>query len=93
MKHHKIEANGISLHFVELGKGPAVLFSHGFPAIWSSWRAQMEAVANAGFRAIALDMRGYGASSAPHETEDYTPSWKADHAAIRVPDFDAAVAW
>ncbi|HEY0257654.1 MAG TPA: alpha/beta hydrolase [Candidatus Methylacidiphilales bacterium] len=73
INHHKIEANGISLHFVEQGDGPAVLFCHGFPAIWSSWRAQIEAVTNAGFRAIALDMRGYGESSAPADAQDYTP--------------------
>jgi pimeloyl-ACP methyl ester carboxylesterase len=73
MKHREIEANGIRLHVVEQGEGPAVLFCHGFPAIWSSWTGQMEAVAGAGFRAIAPDMRGYGASSAPAAAEDYTP--------------------
>lgn len=73
MKHSKIEANGITLHFVEEGDGPAVVFCHGFPAIWSSWKVQMEAVSKAGFRAIAADMRGYGESSAPVDAEDYTP--------------------
>jgi pimeloyl-ACP methyl ester carboxylesterase len=73
MKHHAIQANGITLHFAELGQGPAVLFVHGFPAIWSCWKSQMEAVANAGFRAIAPDMRGYGQSSSPEEAEAYTP--------------------
>src|SRR5579863_9852727 len=73
MRHHEIEANGISLHFVEEGKGAAVVFCHGFPAIWSSWKAQMEALATAGFRALALDMRGYGGSSAPVEADAYTP--------------------
>jgi pimeloyl-ACP methyl ester carboxylesterase len=73
MRHREIEANGISLHFVEEGEGPAVVFCHGFPAIWSCWKAQMEAVASAGFRAIALDMRGYGGSSAPVEADAYTP--------------------
>jgi pimeloyl-ACP methyl ester carboxylesterase len=73
MKHREIEANGISLHFVEVGEGSAVIFCHGFPAIWSSWNAQMQAVASSGFRAIAVDMRGYGGSSAPVEAEDYTP--------------------
>jgi pimeloyl-ACP methyl ester carboxylesterase len=73
MKHRQIEANGISLHFVEAGDGPAVLFCHGFPAIWSCWKDQMAAVAEAGFRAIAPDMRGYGSSSVPAEAEDYTP--------------------
>lgn len=73
MKHHKVDANGITLHFVEHGEGPAVVFCHGFPAIWSCWNAQMVALANAGFRAIAIDMRGYGESSAPVEPEAYTP--------------------
>jgi pimeloyl-ACP methyl ester carboxylesterase len=73
MKHCEIEANAISLHFVEEGDGPVVIFCHGFPAVWSSWKAQMEAVSQAGFRAIAPDMRGYGGSSAPVEAEDYTP--------------------
>jgi pimeloyl-ACP methyl ester carboxylesterase len=77
--------------FVEEGQGPAVIFCHGFPAIWSSWKAQMEGVASAGFMAIALDMRGYGGSSAPVEAEAYTPyqrvgdlvascpTWISDH--------------
>jgi pimeloyl-ACP methyl ester carboxylesterase len=73
MKHHNVEANGLSLHFVEEGEGPAILFCHGFPAIWSSWKAQMEVVARAGFKTIALDLRGYGESSAPVEPEAYTP--------------------
>ena len=73
MKHREIQANGVTLHYVELGEGPAVLFCHGFPAIWSSWQSQMEAVAGAGYRAIALDMRGYGKSSAPANPEAYTP--------------------
>jgi pimeloyl-ACP methyl ester carboxylesterase len=73
MNHREIEANGISLHFVEEGQGPAVIFCHGFPAIWSSWKTQMEAVASAGFMAVALDMCGYGGSSAPVEAEAYTP--------------------
>lgn len=73
MQYREIAANGITLHFAEEGDGPAVIFCHGFPAIWSSWKAQMEAVARAGFRAIAPDMRGYGGSSAPVEAEAYTP--------------------
>src|SRR5258708_33468988 len=73
MKHRQVEANEISLHFVEEGEGPAVVFCHGFPAIWSSWKAQMEAAEGAGFRAIALDMRGYGERSGPVEAEAYTP--------------------
>jgi pimeloyl-ACP methyl ester carboxylesterase len=105
MKHHAIEAHGISLHYAEKGEGPAVLFCHGFPAIWSSWKAQMEAVASAGFRAIALDMRGYGESSAPAEAEAYTPyetvgdlvaildAAQVETATVVGHDFGANVAW
>lgn len=73
MKHHELEANGISLHVAEEGEGPAVIFCHGFPAIWSSWRAQIQGVVSAGFRAIVPDMRGYGESASPMEAEAYTP--------------------
>lgn len=71
MQHRHIDADGIRLHLVEEGNGPAILFCHGFPAIWSSWRAQITAVADAGWRAIALDMRGYGESDAPPAAEAY----------------------
>jgi pimeloyl-ACP methyl ester carboxylesterase len=105
MKERDIEANGISLHFVEEGEGPAVIFCHGFPAISSSWKAQMEAVASAGFRAIAPDMRGYGKSSAPVEAEDYTPyetvgdlvaildATGVETASVVGHDFGANIAW
>ena len=69
IRHHRVAVNGITLHVAEMGSGPAVLFCHGFPAIWSSWRSQMEAVAAAGFRAIAPDMRGYGQSDIPDAAE------------------------
>jgi len=73
MKHHLLELNGITLHAVEHGEGPTVLFVHGFPDTWRGWRRQMEAVAAAGYRAVALDMRGYGRSSAPDDPILYTP--------------------
>lgn len=73
MRRHRVPANGISLQVVELGSGPPVLFCHGFPAIAASWEAQMKAVADAGYRALALDMRGYGGSDAPAEAEAYMP--------------------
>jgi pimeloyl-ACP methyl ester carboxylesterase len=72
MKHSLISSNGITLHVVELGEGPAVLFCHGFPDTWRGWRRQMEAVAAEGYRAISLDMRGYGRSSAPADPTQYT---------------------
>lgn len=68
----QVPANGASFHVVEQGRGPAVLFCHGFPDTAETWRSQMLAVAQAGFRAVALDMRGYGASHAPADASLYT---------------------
>lgn len=68
-----ITTNGITLHVTELGEGPAVLFCHGFPDTSYTWRRQMKAIAAAGYRAIAPDMRGYGKSSAPADLLQYTP--------------------
>jgi pimeloyl-ACP methyl ester carboxylesterase len=73
MKHRDIETNGISLHVVEEGEGPAVVFCHGFPDTSYTWRRQMHAIASAGYRAIAPDMRGYGRSTAPADARLYTP--------------------
>jgi pimeloyl-ACP methyl ester carboxylesterase len=73
MKTGAVETNGISLHYVEEGAGPAVLFCHGFPDTSYTWRRQMAAVASAGYRAIAPDMRGCGRSSAPVDAAVYTP--------------------
>jgi pimeloyl-ACP methyl ester carboxylesterase len=70
---HDIATNGISLHVTEQGEGPAVVFCHGFPDTAYTWRRQMDAVASAGYRAIAPDMRGYGRSSAPADAASYTP--------------------
>src|SRR3954449_11762070 len=66
-----IETNGIHLNIAEAGSGPLVLFCHGFPESWYSWRHQLSALADAGFRAVAMDMRGYGRSSKPTEMADY----------------------
>ncbi|MCB8881992.1 alpha/beta hydrolase [Acidisoma cellulosilytica] len=73
MKQSYIETNGITLHVSEAGAGPAVVFCHGFPDTSYTWRRQMMAVAAAGYRAIAPDMRGYGRSSAPADATLYTP--------------------
>ncbi|CAI9756503.1 unnamed protein product [Fraxinus pennsylvanica] len=74
IEHKYVEVNGLKLHVAEIGSGssPAVVFLHGFPEIWYSWRHQMIAVASAGFRAIALDYRGYGLSDPPPEPEKTT---------------------
>src|ERR1700722_2675856 len=73
LKESDIATNGITLHVTEQGDGPAVLFCHGFPDTSYTWRRQMKAVALAGYRAIAPDMRGYGRSSAPADATLYTP--------------------
>ena len=67
-----IESNGIRLNIAEQGKGPLVLLCHGFPESWYSWRHQIGALATAGFRAVAPDMRGYGKSDAPEAIDQYT---------------------
>ena len=72
--HGDIQANGISIHYVEQGTGPLVLFCHGFPESWYSWRHQIPAVAAAGYRAVALDMRGYGQTSQPESVDAYSLS-------------------
>ena len=73
LKMYDIATNGISLHVTEQGKGPTVLFCHGFPDTSYTWRQQMKAIASAGYRAVAPDMRGYGRSSAPADATLYTP--------------------
>jgi pimeloyl-ACP methyl ester carboxylesterase len=56
---------GIRLHYVEAGAGPLVVFLHGCPEFWYSWRHQIPALAAAGFRVVALDLRGYNDSDKP----------------------------
>jgi pimeloyl-ACP methyl ester carboxylesterase len=63
--HRFVSANGSRFHVVEAGTGPLVLFLHGFPEFWWAWHAVLPAVADAGFRAVAVDLRGYGASDKP----------------------------
>jgi pimeloyl-ACP methyl ester carboxylesterase len=62
---------GIRLHYVEAGAGPLVVLLHGFPEFWYSWRHQIPALAAAGFRVIALDLRGYNDSDKPRGIDAY----------------------
>jgi pimeloyl-ACP methyl ester carboxylesterase len=64
-EHRFVAANGARFHVAEQGEGPMVLLLHGFPQFWWAWRHQMQALADAGFRACAMDLRGYGASDKP----------------------------
>ena len=67
-----VESNGINIRLAMMGEGPLVIFCHGWPESWYSYRHQLPAVANAGFKAVAYDVRGYGESDKPHEIEAYT---------------------
>jgi len=71
LSHQTAEVNGIRLQYVEAGAGPLVLLCHGFPECWYSWRHQLEAVAAAGYRAVAPNQRGYGHTSAPYSIDAY----------------------
>ena len=64
-QHHFIEANGIRFHYAGQGSGPLVLLLHGFPECWYSWRKQLPALADGGYRAVAPDMRGYNLTDKP----------------------------
>jgi pimeloyl-ACP methyl ester carboxylesterase len=69
--HRTVRGPAGRIHLVEQGSGPLVLFVHGFPESWYSWRRQLPAVAAAGHRAVAVDVRGYGRSSRPAAVEAY----------------------
>jgi pimeloyl-ACP methyl ester carboxylesterase len=69
-----VDTNGIRMAVFEQGEGPAVIMVHGFPELAYSWRHQLPALANAGFRAIAPDMRGYGQTDAPEGVDAYRAS-------------------
>ncbi len=70
-RHRTVDAQRARIHLVEEGAGPLVLLLHGFPESWYSWRHQLPAIAAAGFRAVAIDVRGYGRSAAPPDIEAY----------------------
>jgi pimeloyl-ACP methyl ester carboxylesterase len=67
-----LAVNGIRMRVATQGTGPLVLLCHGFPELWCSWRQQMAALAEAGWRAVAPDMRGYGGTDAPSDPAQYT---------------------
>jgi pimeloyl-ACP methyl ester carboxylesterase len=74
VRHRVVQANGIRLHVAEAGAGFPVVMCHGWPELWFSWRHQLGALAAAGFRAIAPDMRGYGETDAPADPAEYRTS-------------------
>lgn len=71
LTHHHAQINGIHTHWVEQGEGLPVVLCHGFPHLWFSWHRQITALAAAGYRVIAPDMRGMGQTEAPPDAADY----------------------
>ncbi|OMO98549.1 Alpha/beta hydrolase-1 [Corchorus olitorius] len=72
IEHKIVNVNGINMHVAEKGKGPVILFLHGFPELWYTWRHQILVFASLGYRAVAPDLRGYGETDAPDSATGYT---------------------
>lgn len=77
-EYRMIETNGVRLRAVVQGQGPLVLMVHGFPESWYSWRHQIAPIAQAGFTACAIDVRGYGGSDRPAAVSDYAMGFMVD---------------
>ncbi len=73
VEHKYADSNGVKIHYAALGKGPLVVFIHGFPDFWYSWRYQMAGLQDE-FRVCAMDTRGYNMSDKPEKQEDYDMS-------------------
>ena len=69
--HRTVDIGEVRLHCAEMGRGPLVLLLHGFPECWVAWRNQIPALAAAGFRVVAPDLRGYGKSDKPPGLDAY----------------------
>jgi pimeloyl-ACP methyl ester carboxylesterase len=105
IKHSVINTNGIRMRVAEQGEGPLVVLCHGWPELWYSWRHQLPALAAAGFRVVAPDMRGYGQTDAPSDVHAYSllhlvgdmvglvAALKESEAIIVGHDWGAPVAW
>jgi len=74
-EHRMVAANGARFHVVEAGTGPLVLLLHGFPTFWWTWRHLLPVLADAGYRAVAMDLRGYaGTDKTPRGYDQVTLS-------------------
>ena len=103
--HRRVRSNGINVHIAEAGQGPLVVLLHGFPELWYSWRHQLPALAEAGYHALAPDLRGYGETDAPEAVESYSmlnmtadvigllDAMGAEKAVIVGHDWGANIAW
>ncbi len=107
IEHFQRQANGVHLHVAATGEAnaPLVILLHGFPEFWGSWRAHMMRLADAGFRVLAPDQRGYNTSDKPGHVSDYAldilandivgliDAEQRDKAIIVGHDWGGAVAW
>ena len=103
--HRTVTTNGITMHVAEAGRGPAVVLLHGAFDLWYTWRHQLGRLAEAGFRALAPDLRGYGETDAPLAVESYSmrnmtadvvgllDAVSVSHAVIVGHDWGARIAW
>jgi pimeloyl-ACP methyl ester carboxylesterase len=105
--HGYANSDGVKIHYAAIGpeSGPLVLFLHGFPDFWYSWRAQMEALAGAGYRTVAMDLRGYNLSDKPKGIDQYDMrlligdalsvirAQNRDKAIVVAHDWGGAIAW
>lgn len=89
--HRLVRREGVRLHYAAAGEGPPVLLLHGFPDFWYSWRKQIPALARAGFRAIAPDLRGYNLSDKPSGVGAYRIQELADDVVAIAEDAGGAV--
>jgi pimeloyl-ACP methyl ester carboxylesterase len=98
-----VSANGIRLHVAECGDGPLVVLLHGFPEFWYAWRHQLVGLAERGYRAVAIDLRGYGDSDKPPRGYDLwtlagdvaglVPALGEDRAAVVGHGWGGVVGW
>lgn len=105
VRHGRAALSDVTLHYVEAGEGPLVVLLHGFPEFWYSWRHQIPALVEVGYRIVAPDMRGYNTSEKPDSVADYHVDRLADDVAELIAergedsahvvghDWGAVVAW
>ncbi len=73
VSHHYADSNGTKIHYAALGEGPVILFVHGFPDFWYTWREQMAGLSSS-YKTVAMDTRGYNRSDQPKGVENYDMS-------------------
>ncbi|CAL0306850.1 unnamed protein product [Lupinus luteus] len=72
IEHKTVNVNGINIHIAEKGEGPLILFIHGFPNLWYSWRNQITYLASLGYHCVVPDLRGFGDTDVPVTATSYT---------------------